>query len=66
MKIGFTDILFRKKTTVLSDSLVGQLLGDISCEALMLAALEMKEEAIFPLSRPLVIAELPPSEDEEE
>ena len=63
MKIDFADVLFPKKPSKTSAALLGQLLGDISCEQLVMAALEMKETSP---SVAYDIAELPSSVDEEE
>ena len=65
MKIDFTDVLFRKKSEQSDTPLLGQVLGDISCEALVMGVLK-SEEANTLVRKRLVIAELPPSEDEEE
>ena len=65
MKIGFTDVLFRKKSDQSYVPLLGQMLGDISCEALAMGILKSEETNTLVRKR-LVIAELPPSEDEEE
>ena len=66
MKIGFTDVLFRKKSEQSDVPLLGQVLGDVSCEALVMGVLKTEEDKVTLLRKPFVIAELPPSEDEEE
>lgn len=64
MKIDFADVLFHKKSSESPTTILGQVLGDISCERLMMAILDTKETTTQ--QQPLVITELPSSEDEEE
>ena len=63
MKIDFANVLFHKKPSEPPAALLGQVLGDISCEQLVMAVLQMKETTP---STVYSIAELPSSEDEEE
>ena len=66
MKINFADVLFHKKYVSL-EPLLGQVLGDISCETLVMAAIQTKEETTLTTEcTPWQIPELPPRTDEEE
>ena len=66
MKINFADVLFHKKHVSL-DTLVGQTLGDISCETLVMAAVQTKDETTLTIPyTPWHVLELPPHADEEE
>ena len=65
MKIDFADVLFHKKSVSL-DTLVGQVLRDISCETLVMAAIQTKEETALTACTPWHVPELPPHTDEEE